>query len=490
MAQMLTLSRAAQLIGVTRGALQKHIREGELPSQEGYVSTEDLLRLYPDLQLEESGAFERVTHIKEQAFGRRVRERLLPSQEILAQRLFVQSEELAEVRRHLSAYHELVVGLRQRIEAAARQTGREDLQELGAFVDDGLAGVLGSEAPTDVLGVMDDMLKVMAARVTVKPSGREFLVEGSETILQAALRAGLAPAYGCGNGNCGLCKARVVEGGVRQVQHSDYPLSAAEKAQNHVLLCSCTAVSDLVVEMLEASSASDIPGQQIVARVKAVAPLDARTMGLHVQTPRNSRLRFLAGQGVTLGVAGGTTDFRGDYLVASCPCDDRNLLFHIPYDEEDEFSVRLFAGAVRAGDTIDVWGPWGDFVLRQDSSRPIACLCCDTGFAPVRSLVEHAMAIDAAEALAVYWAATKDDGHYLANQCRAWSDALDNFRYVPLTAADAAAAGASVAAAFAAGERTADWDVYVAGPPAFGEAAVAALAAAGVAAERIARTIA
>ena len=48
--------------------------------------------------------FERVTRIKEQAFGRRVREHLLPSQDVLAQRLFAQSEELADVRRHLQKY--------------------------------------------------------------------------------------------------------------------------------------------------------------------------------------------------------------------------------------------------------------------------------------------------------------------------------------------------------------------------------------------------
>ena len=92
MPQLLTLSRAAQLIGVTRGELQRKMRDGELAAYDGMVASDELLRVYPDLRLEVAGAFERVTQIKEQAFGKRVRERLMPSQEVLAQRLYAQSQ--------------------------------------------------------------------------------------------------------------------------------------------------------------------------------------------------------------------------------------------------------------------------------------------------------------------------------------------------------------------------------------------------------------
>jgi CDP-4-dehydro-6-deoxyglucose reductase len=328
--------------------------------------------------------------------------------------------------------------------------------------------------------------------VTVKPSGHEFLIEGNETVLEAALRAGLAPSYGCGNGNCGLCKARVVAGETRQIRNTDYPLSEVERAQNYKLPCSHTAVSDLVIEMVEAQSAADIPEQQIVARVKSVSPLDAHTFLLHLQTPRTNRLRFMAGQNVTLGHASGGADFRGDYPIASCPCDDRNLLFHVTRaDAEagDGFAARLFAGALHAGDAVDVWGPFGDFVLKPDTGRPLAFLCCDAGFAPVRSLIEHALALDVFPAMAVCWAATRPGGQYLANQCRAWADALDDFRYLPVEAADEAAAGRAGVATLATAQALADHDVYVAGGERHVEAAHAALLAAGVPADRIAATV-
>ena len=64
-----------------------------------------------------------MAQIRDEAFGRRVRERLLPSQEVLAQRLFHQSQELADVQRHLQRYHALVISLRSAC-ASWRASGR------------------------------------------------------------------------------------------------------------------------------------------------------------------------------------------------------------------------------------------------------------------------------------------------------------------------------------------------------------------------------
>ncbi len=144
MSQLLTVSRAAHLIGVTRADLQKHIASGDLPSHDGMVFDRGLAeRLFPEVRLEDSGAFERITKIREEAFGRRVRERVLPNQEVLAQRLAAQSEELEDVRRHLAHYHDLIEALRERIEGMAHASASEQLADLGEFLDSGLAGVLG-----------------------------------------------------------------------------------------------------------------------------------------------------------------------------------------------------------------------------------------------------------------------------------------------------------------------------------------------------------
>lgn len=491
MAQWVTVWRAAQLVGVPRGTLQQRVRTGELALSDGLVSTETLLALYPQARLDEGGAFERVVRLKEEAFGRRVRERTLPSQELLAQRLFRQSEELADLRRHLQHYHALVLELRDAI-AAQRDAapGDEALQHLAAQARAGLSRVLATE-PVDRLDVMDDMLKLVCAQVTVRPSGHQFAVEGHETLLQAGLRAGLKFNYGCGNGSCGMCKVRVIAGEVARVQHHDYPLSEAEKAQGYALLCACTAASgDLSIETLEARGPADIAPQQVVAAVREVRRLAADTVQLHVQTPRSRRLRFLAGQSLTLGLSGASTedDIHRTLPIASCPCDDRNLLFLIARDPQDAFATRLFDGSVRPGTPIDLWGPLGDFVLAEHD-RPLVFAACDLGFAPIKSLIEHALARDESPSLSLFWLATRADGHVLANQCRAWSAALDGFEHHLAYHHEAAAGARQLAQAMRADLFALDCDFYLAGPEPFVQALHEALRAAGVPAGQIASEV-
>ncbi len=467
MSHWLTVWRAAQLVGVARGALQQQVRDGTLSLSDGLVSTDALLRLYPTVQFESSGLLERVAHIKDEAFGRRVRERLLPSQEVLAQRLFLQSQELADVRRHLQRYHGLVIDLQRRLrDALASRAGDPALIELERALTHGLAQALATES-VDVLDVMDDMLKVMSAQVTVRPSGHEFTVEGHDTLLQAGLRAGLKLNYGCGNGTCGMCKVRVTAGEVVQTQHYDYPLSQAERQQGYTLACAHTpASSELTLELLEARGPEDIPPQVIVTQVRAVTELAPDTRLLHLQTPRSHRLRFLAGQSVMLGLATSGDDVHADHPVASCPCDDRNLQFFIARDDDDPFARQVFSGALRPGMAITVRGPSGDFVL-ADSHRPLVFAACDTGFAPVKSLIEHALALDAAPSLSLFWLATRSDGHFMANQCRSWSEALDQFEVALSMNPDAARGAREIAVAMRVDLFDIDCDFYLAGPQEF-----------------------
>lgn len=485
MAQWVTVWRAAQLVGVPRGVLQQRVRSGEIALADGLVSTEALLKLYPQAEIEASGMLERVAQIRDESFGRRVRERMLPSQEVLAQRLFRQSQELADMQRHLQRYHALVIELRDRIRELDTQAGGQDprLLDLQRQLNDGLARALATE-PVDVLDVMDDMLKVMSAQVTLRPSGHQFAVEGRLTLLQAGMRAGLKMNYGCGNGACGMCKVRVTSGQVARTMPTDYPLSETEKSQGYVLACAHTAASsELTIETLEAEGPADIPEQQIVTNVRAIRALSPNTMLLHLQTPRSHRLRFLAGQSVTLGLAEGE-DVHAQYSIASCPCDDRNLQFFVARDDQDPLAERLFAGALKPGSAVTVWGPNGDFVLADDT-HPLVFAACDTGFAPVQSLIEHALSLDASPSISLFWLATRPDGHFMANQCRAWSEAFDAFE-VTLSEHEQATTGATqMAAAMRADLFDIDCSFYIAGPEAFVSTLRAELAAAGVPASQL-----
>ena len=463
MPQLLTLLRAARLVGVSRGALQSKIKSGELAAFEGLVSAADLLRAYPQTKLEDNTAFERIEQIKDTAFAKRMRERLLPSSEVLVARLTEMSSERAQAQAQLDYYREILEQLQVKLRELGDATAADST---AARLIDWLSHSLESAPQAEKLQpllVQDNILRIMTAHVKIQPSGREFFVDGNDSLLEAALRAGMSLDYGCSIGSCGKCKAKILSGKVQKTRHSDYALTAAEKNSGVVLMCCNTALVDLVIEAREAHGAVDMPLQKIEARIKSIGPIAEDMRLLHLQTPRTNRLRFLAGQSVSLGLPGGPS---ASFAVASCPCDDRNLQFHIRQYPGNAFAERVF-NELKSGDSVLIEGPHGEFALNEESNRPLIFIACDTGFAPIKSLIEHAMALDAADTLNLYWIASAK-GHYLDNLCRSWSDALDNFRYVPISAAAAVPDDALMQLALRQvlqdHPRLDDCDVYVAGP--------------------------
>jgi CDP-4-dehydro-6-deoxyglucose reductase len=435
------------------------------------VSVEDLLRAYPEAKLEDNTGLERLERIKDAAFARRVRERVLPSTEVLVARLTEISRELALAHARSDAYRATLEQLCNKLrDLGGGATPAETVAGLLTWLRHSLESAQQGEEPPTLL-VQDRFMRIMTAHVQIRPSGHEYFVDGSDSLLEAALRAGFALDYGCSAGGCGKCKARVISGQVQKTRHSDYALTAAEKSAGVVLMCCNTAVVDLVIEAHEAHGAADMPLQTIEARVKSVSPLADDMRLLHLQTPRTNRLRFLAGQSVSLALADGTA---ASCAVASCPCDDRNLQFHVRRRAGDAFAERVFGG-LKGVDTVRVEGPRGEFVLNEESHRRLIFIAGETGFAPIKSLIEHAMALDAAETLDLYWIASGKSGHYLDNLCRSWNDALDNFRYSPLTTdgatSDEAVMESALRQVVQDHPRLGDYDVYVAGPGSLANAA-------------------
>lgn len=270
----------------------------------------------------------------------------------------------------------------------------------------------------------------MQNKVTILPSGRTLPCDGNSTLLEAGLRAGLALGYGCSNGNCGECLARVVSGEVRKVHHHDFVISAEKRNSGHVLMCCNTAVTDIVLEAVEAHGSSEIPRQEITARVRNIEIVNGDVALLHLRTPRSRRLRFLAGQQVRLELPGADPAV---YPISSCPCDDMNLHFQLPRLADDAFSEHVFT-RLGKGDQVDITGPDGDFVLDEDAERPLVFIAWHTGFAPVRSLIEHAMALEFSSKMRLVWMTRNARDRYQDNLCRSWQDAFDNFVYLPVDA--------------------------------------------------------
>lgn len=269
----------------------------------------------------------------------------------------------------------------------------------------------------------------MSYQVRLEPSGETFEAEQHDTLLEAALRAGLPLDYGCSNGNCGQCQARVVSGEVARVRHHDYVISEGDRARGYILLCSYAARGDLVVEAGIAGGSEEIPLQELRAKVRKLERVNEEVTIVHLRTPRSQRLRFLAGQYVTLR-AGGLPDF--DASIASCPCDDMRLEVHIRHQPGEPFSEHIFRQA-RVGQEIEVEGPKGDFVLKGGRSDPLVLIAFDTGFAAMKSLFEHATAQDEDRRIHLCWLTCDARRPYMHDLCRSWSDAFDHFHYAPLS---------------------------------------------------------
>ena len=480
MPDKLSLSRAARLAGVSRGDLQSRLKKLGLEMFEGKISVADLVAAYPAIDIDADPTLERLALIREEAFSKRGRkDSALPDAEVLMARLQDFQTVLTRTKASLNLteqlVHELNEGLREAL-AGNSEDLREQVAELQRRLDRGLNSTPPTGDRQAALYAKDALLSLMSANVRLLPSGNEFFVSGRDSILEGALKAGLHMDYGCASGNCGKCRIRVMAGRVKQVRDYDFVFSAREREQGNVLACSYAPVTDLLVEAREATQPADLPQQQIRAVVRKQIPLDQQRWLIEVQTPRTKTLRFMAGQRVSLT---NEDEVSITLPVSSCPCDSRNLQFVV---RRDARLPLIPEDAVDQQATLKIEGPQGDFLLHEESNRPAIFVSFDDGIGPIKSLLEHSIAIDKAVTLHLFRLDSIPPGSHLGNLCRAWDDALDNFTYVHFPAGmTAAQLMDELQQRFSSLE---DCRIYVAGPTARLEGLRAELTAREVSTER------
>jgi xylene monooxygenase electron transfer component len=90
------------------------------------------------------------------------------------------------------------------------------------------------------------------------PSGLTIDVARGETLLQAALRAGVGFPHSCRVGSCGTCKCRKVAGRIKPLTDTSYVLSTDEIEQGYILACQSLVVSDIrIIVSLKAPALND-----------------------------------------------------------------------------------------------------------------------------------------------------------------------------------------------------------------------------------------
>jgi CDP-4-dehydro-6-deoxyglucose reductase len=268
----------------------------------------------------------------------------------------------------------------------------------------------------------------MTFQVRVEPSGRQFTCDEDETVLAAAIRAGVGLPYGCKNGACGSCKGKVVEGTIQHKPHQARALSDQEKLQGYALMCCAVPEGDLVIEAREVSGSSEYPVRKMPTRVTSIRRAAPDVVVLTLQLPANEALAYRAGQYVEFMLKDGK---RRAYSIASAPSLGGPIELHIRHLPGGLFTDHVF-GAMKERDILRFEGPLGTFFLREESAKPIVLLASGTGFAPVKALVEHMIHLKSERPVALYWGGRRPQDLYMHELCEQWARELPHFTYVPV----------------------------------------------------------
>lgn len=85
----------------------------------------------------------------------------------------------------------------------------------------------------------------MAFQITIANTGTTIDCAAEQTVLQAAIAAGVDYPYTCATGNCAACISEIHTGDVSLLPYSDNALSVAQRADGKVLACRARPRSDV-----------------------------------------------------------------------------------------------------------------------------------------------------------------------------------------------------------------------------------------------------
>ncbi len=264
--------------------------------------------------------------------------------------------------------------------------------------------------------------------VTIQPSGREFTCEAGQTVLEAALKAGITLPYGCRNGACGSCKGGLVSGDIEYNEYQDKALRAEEREAGKALFCCAKPQSDIVIEARELAATGDVVIKTLPCRVEKVEKPAEDVAVLYLKLPAQERLQFRAGQYIDILMKDGK---RRSFSLANAPHDDEYLQLHIRKSPGGSFSSYVFE-QMKERAILRFEGPLGTFFLREESDKPMVLLAGGTGFAPIKGLIEHAFFNNTQREMVLYWGVRSVADLYMADLPAQWQKEYPNFTFIPV----------------------------------------------------------
>ncbi|MBL1276074.1 MAG: CDP-6-deoxy-delta-3,4-glucoseen reductase [Ectothiorhodospiraceae bacterium] len=313
----------------------------------------------------------------------------------------------------------------------------------------------------------------MSFTVRIEPSGHTFDVESNESVLDAALRHGYSFPYGCRGGGCGACKGKVLNGTVDYGTNLPPALSEEDVSRGLALFCQARPSSDLSVEIKEVGESDNLEIKTLPTKVQKKEFLSHDVVRLYLKLPEIERMQFRAGQYIDILLPDGR---KRSFSLANAPHDDALIELHIRHVDGGDFTGYVM-DELHEKDILRIEGPHGSFFLREEAKRPLIFMAGGTGFAPIKGIIEHALAEGLNQPMYLYWGVRTEKDLYLADLPAKWAKHLPHFHFIPIFSEQpSATTPASNAQAIRSGyvhdavvsdfpEGLEKFDVYASGPP-------------------------
>lgn len=207
--------------------------------------------------------------------------------------------------------------------------------------------------------------------------GTRFRVRPGETLLDAALGAGLDAPYNCRVGACRTCRCEVVEGQAKSLVDRAYVLEPHDLQRGAYLACQTQPLTDLVLRW-EMAPQGHRPERSLPARVSGLSQLTPRVWRVSLITPRP--LQASPGQyvGVRVPQDDGTAWLRPYSVVTLAPHLEGSLL-HLDVARHPGGHVsNWLTNPDTLGQTLLLAGPFGDCVA-GDEPVPLAAAGAGSG---------------------------------------------------------------------------------------------------------------
>ncbi|HEV3191548.1 MAG TPA: 2Fe-2S iron-sulfur cluster binding domain-containing protein [Polyangiaceae bacterium] len=312
-------------------------------------------------------------------------------------------------------------------------------------------------------------------KVSVPKLSVELDAPSDVTILEHALTKGVAFPHSCRVGTCGTCKAKLVSGKVYELSDKAYILSGDELRENYVLACQSMPRSDLVLEL--PSTPEALERTPVVEREGEITALRKLTHDiLELEVKIEEPVTYRAGQYCEIYVPGVIVDEVRDsrsYSFAAAPgsAPVSVVRFHVRLVPGGAFTTWLHNEA-KVGQRLAGHGPYGDFWLRPGKA-PILAIAGGSGMAPLKALLEQACSDGVTRDVKYFFGARRQEDLYCLQEMGALEAAWKGkFEFVPVLSGEPEDSGWKGPRGFVSehvlsvlGDRIADYQVYMCGPP-------------------------